>query len=194
MSHDLRVVIGKGARFPEQVRRTPQAQCAPLPQDCWAVPITDELHDAVAGGSGDIPAAQNNTPPGFAFLAGMLAWVTTLSETGPVVYFETEFFGGVGYQAAAVIDAGSLPRFWTLPDGTMLARTAESMVLIKDGSDWRTWSNLPAYRTPVSEALAAIGVAAQDPRHHLDDEFEAVRLGTYRDNDALVDAAQRTLS
>jgi hypothetical protein len=65
----------------------------------WAlIPMTpelfDEITDRVDGGDLAEPAAF------WLFGPAQLAWALQESQHGPIVYFETDYFGGVGTQAA----------------------------------------------------------------------------------------------
>jgi hypothetical protein len=76
----------------------------------------------------------------------------------PLAYVEADYFGGVGTQGAAVWDSG---------------RLAFGPVFIGEAVP------VPASGTPISQALARLGVARGG--HH--DEFEAAGLDRERDTE-----------
>lgn len=80
-----------------------------------------------------------------------------ISATSPVVYFETDYFGGPGVQAAAA---------WK--DGKILFRPTKSDSISVSRDE------------PINSALRAIGVV-HDPKQL--DEFDTVGLGRFRDNE-----------
>jgi len=89
----------------------------------------------------------------------LTALLRSWAARGPLAYVEAEFFGGVGTQAAAVWDGGRLAF------GPVIMEEAEPV---------------PAAGTPISQALARLGVA----RGEYHDEFEAAGLGRRRDTKA----------
>ncbi|TDT98246.1 hypothetical protein EDD99_6468 [Streptomyces sp. 846.5] len=111
--------------------------------------MTDVLFGAVSDGT----TAQTM---GFWFLPGgfervLSAW----SGTGPVVYVEAEYFGGVGTQRTAVGARGALAF------GPFAVEENESV---------------PREGTPISRALRLLGVAADRGL----DEFDTVGLRRHR--------------
>jgi hypothetical protein len=113
--------------------------------------VTDAVFDAVNDG----------TPPGlpgfWKLPGGLDRLLCSCSALGPVAYVEADYFGGTGTQSAAVWDGGVL----TL--GPVIIGEAEP----------------PAAGTPISQALARLGVARAGHR----DEFEAAGLGQERDTE-----------
>jgi len=89
-----------------------------------------------------------------------------LSRFGPLAYIETDYFGGVGGQGAAVYS-----------DGRVMMEPEWS----KSGPINRALSG------PINRALKMIGVR----RGLFEDRFSALGLGEYRDNDDLIDAAAK---
>lgn len=152
MAYRLEAVIGPAAVLSAATGEQPAMAVVPLRQGLGLVPMTDEAFAAVHDG----------TPPGlpgFCKLPGgfervLCAW----SAQGPVAYVEAEFFGGAGTQAAAVWDGG---------------RLALGPVVIGEAEP------IPASGTPISQALARLGVLRGD---HFD-EFEAAGLARHRDTE-----------
>lgn len=76
----------------------------PLAQGFELIPATHAVLDAI-----DASTAEKRSPAidGFVHLTGGLAMLLAeLSQLGPVAYLETEYFGGIGSQAAAAFAAG----------------------------------------------------------------------------------------
>jgi hypothetical protein len=121
----------------------------PLRQGLTLVPMSEELHDTVTDWTTDKPAGFWSLPGGFDRV--LCDW----SKFGPVAYVETDYFGGVGSQRAAL---------WQ--DGTL----AFGPVFIDVGQP------VPGAGTPISQVLARLGVA----RDGYVDEFEAVGLQRHR--------------
>jgi hypothetical protein len=70
------------------------------------IPMTDGLLDRL---SACFPTSTGNAPPEFSKLSpSVVLWLEELSATGRVAYIETEYFGGVGAQAAAVWEGGKM--------------------------------------------------------------------------------------
>jgi hypothetical protein len=72
-----------------------------LPQDLAILPLTDEDIDRF------VPASRSGHVAGFTYLSQPFA--TVMRETsadGRIMYFETDYFGGMGAQGAVVYDQG----------------------------------------------------------------------------------------
>ena len=152
MGYRLEAVIGSSALLSAVTREQAAMVVVPLRQGFGLVPMTGEVLDAVDDGT---PAGL----PGFWKLPGGLdCLLCSWSTRGPMAYVEAEYFGGVGTQAAAVWDGGALAF------GPVVIGEAEPV---------------PASGTPISQALARLGVVRGD--HH--DEFEAAGLGQERDTE-----------
>lgn len=152
MGYRLEAVIGPAEVLAAVTGEQPLMAVVPLWQSLGLVPMTDEVFDAVNDGTPPGLAGFRKLPGGF---AGVLcAW----SARGPFAYVEADFFGGVGTQAAAVWDGGGL---------------ALGPVVIGETAP------LPASGTPISQALARLGVRRGD---HFD-EFAAAGLAQHRDTE-----------
>lgn len=149
MSYELRALIGAVDLLKVVAAEVPVARVAPLEQGLALIPMTDRLFDT-------LNAAGGGTEPGFAFFPGgfglrLGAW----SQAGPIAYVEADYFGGRGFQRAAV---------WI--DGKIEFGPLSSEPGVR----------APGAGTPISQALRRMG--AQNPYGH--DEFEAVGLGRHR--------------
>src|SRR5262245_20094963 len=93
-----------------------------------------------------------------------------LSVKAPLVYVETEYFGGTGFQGAVV---------WA--NGQMIFGPA----LTGDGEDFQT-DDLPD--GAINIALRKLGVLRGDSH----DEFDAIRLGEHRNNEIWIEEMTST--
>lgn len=152
MGYDLQAIIAREELLRATAQALPEAVIASLDQGLALVPITDAFFDRVTGG----PAAEDlgfwRLPAGFE--RTLAAW----SVCGPVAYVEAEFFGGVGWQRAAVWSGGVLAL------GPL--RIDEKEQFAVGGS-------------PISQALRCLGAIATAKQ----DEFTAVGLGRHRHRD-----------
>lgn len=137
----------------------PGARVRPLAAGLGLLPSSDAFFDHVTRGDA------SPVPPEFEAFSllsqPLIDWATRLSREGPVAYVETDFFGGVGTQAAVV---------WA--GGRILLSPLDSSHAWEDGRVVRHGTQGGA----VNAALRALGVVASPPK----DEFEAVGLGDYR--------------
>ena len=152
MGYDLQAIIAREELLRALTQALPEAMVASLEQGLALVPITDAFFDCVTG----IPSADDL---GFWRLpAGFERTLADWSVRGPVAYVEAEFFGGVGWQRAAVWSGGVLAL------GPL--RIEEEEQFAAEGS-------------PISQALRCLGAIATAEQ----DEFAAVGLGRHRHRD-----------
>jgi hypothetical protein len=145
------IVAREGSR---QVREGHSSlRAVPLEQGVVLFPLTQEIVDSI------VTANQFEPLPQFQYLNKSLsAFLAKISVLCPVLYLETEYFGGMGAQTAMVLEKGNVvfgPRTHSTDDGK------------RD-------------LTPISEALQVLGVMKQ-PHHS--DQFDCVGLGRYRDHE-----------
>ncbi len=152
MGYDLQAIVAREDLLRAATRTWSEAVVASLEQGLALVPITDSFFDQVSG----VPVAEDlgfwRLPAGFE--QTLAAW----SVRGPVAYVEAEFFGGVGWQRAAVWSKGVLIL------GPL--RVEEDEQFEAEGS-------------PISRALRRLGVITGAGQ----DEFAAVGLGRHRHRD-----------
>lgn len=157
MGHNLRAIIGRPPAIEALAHRFTAAVRVPLPQGLEMVPLVDELCNELAF----TPEAGNpeSADEGFSSLGSNAEHVLAdLSRIAPVAYIYTEYFGGVGDQAAVAFVDGSLA---TRNHGSKRALA---------------WSSTVG---PINSALAVLGVV----RGGDEDEFAALALWRYRDTD-----------
>lgn len=152
MGYDLQAIIAREELLRATTQALPDAVVAPLEQGLALVPITDAFFDRVTG----IPVADDL---GFWRLpAGFERTLADWSARGPVAYVEAEFFGGVGWQRAAVWSGGVLAL------GPLWIDEAERFA---------------AEGSPISQALRCLGAITTAGQ----DEFAAIGLGRHRHRD-----------
>ncbi|MEM7666985.1 MAG: hypothetical protein AAF250_14100 [Pseudomonadota bacterium] len=95
---------------------------------------------------------------------------------GRAIYIETDYFGGMGSQHAAIFENGEM--LWNRSISTFAKQTKRSLLNVLGGmfSGRHT-----ASKSPISEGLAELGVEAEGET----DEFDALGLGEFRMLEAL---------
>ncbi|MDR6534473.1 hypothetical protein [Variovorax soli] len=150
--HDVKALIALKKPLEVVAARFTSAVVCPLVQGLALLPITDAFTQELADAH---PELVHVSPPLLESMApGVAALAAQLSEEGPVAFISTEFFGGTGGQDALVWKGSGIVFALSDNEDNMLA-----------------WPN-----TPISQALRAIGVQADDGK----DEFDTVGLGTHR--------------
>lgn len=147
MSYELTAVIGAGAVLAAATGNLRRARLATLPHGLAMIPVTETFLSELG------PSDKPETPE-FQYLTGPLELaIGRWSTATRIAFVETEFWGGVGQQTAAVWHHGVL----------VLGPVFQGGMDQPEG-------------TPISQALRALGV---EKRHHVD-EFEAADLGRHR--------------
>ncbi|MES2840884.1 hypothetical protein [Hydrogenophaga sp.] len=164
--HDVKALIALNKTLEVAAARFTSAVVCPLVQGLALLPITEALTQELAGAH---PELAHASPPLVESMApGVAALAAQLSEGGPVAFISTEIFGGTGGQDALVWEG------------------AEIVFALSDNEDkMLAWPN-----TPISQALRAIGVQADDGK----DEFDTVGLGTHRSTNGWAKAHAPTKS
>jgi hypothetical protein len=163
MGYDLQAIVAREDLLRAETQAMSKAVVTSLEQGLALVPITDAFLDQATG----VPVADDlgfwRLPAGFE--RTLAAW----SVRAPVAYLEAEFFGGVGWQRAAVWSQGALDLgpLWNEEDEQFAA----------EGS-------------PISQALRRLGASAGAGQ----DEFTAVGLARHRHQDDCVAQAIRAAS
>ncbi|WP_218924919.1 hypothetical protein [Streptomyces sp. t99] len=152
MGYDVQAVVAGDEVLRIASRELPGSAVVRLGQGLSMMPMTDELFDAVTDGSGAGYLGFWRLPGGFEAL--LARW----SAAGPIAYLETEHFGGVGRQRAAVWADGSLA-LGPLDEPTK-QRGSQAV-------------------SPASQALRRLGAQRDVGK----DEFESVGLNRHRTNE-----------
>jgi hypothetical protein len=193
MGHALNAAIGPHPVVAEFTGRWHLARPVPLRQGFAMVPLTEALHDDIAGRAGlDGPDPFEE----FVYLAlGVVAAVREAAEAGTLAYIETEYFGGLGSQAAVGwLDRGRVLvgpfRTETTWDGRRAVHHppgewAINRVLATLGVPTTRRAGRVAWKHWMSRVLATLGI----PTLGTLDQFDMLGLGTYRDTE---EAAERS--
>lgn len=144
--HHVSAVIGTAQPIDELRLRLGTVRIVALPQSMWLLPVTTEVLRA-AGAGENIRGLRDAT-------TALVRVLEAASTGGPLVYVETEYFGGAGHQAAMVVRDGQC---------ASMASTDEEAPIGDDAK-------------PISTALRTIGVE----RGAAYDEFDAIGLGRFR--------------
>lgn len=99
MSHHVEAIIGTA-----EVLRTLPPGAYRLGCGLMLVPLMDDTVDAL----GSTEASDIAEGRFWKLTRGAQEWLERASLAGPIAYVETDYFGGVGTQAAAVWEAGRL--------------------------------------------------------------------------------------
>lgn len=165
MSHSLRAVIGPCPAATEFAGRWVQSHLISLPQRFGMIPVTDALFDDIQ----ELAMLQEPRPfTEFFFLSAALAQaIGEVTRSGPLAYIETDYFGGVGRQNAAVWHKGKLV-LGPLTSETPGPAAAPPFAPLSDGA--------------INQALRYLGVWTQNGH----DEFDMLELRRYRNTEAAV--------
>lgn len=132
----------------------------PLALGFALLPLTDSLV-APDEPASDLPFCHRLT-------ARLATWAEEQSNLVPIVYIETDYFGGTGAQSAVVWREGKVD-FGPVATGTDVGE------------------NVPLLEGAINRAARHIGVC----RGRALDEFDALCLGRHRENEDWVAAAER---
>ncbi|WP_409235739.1 hypothetical protein [Streptomyces sp. PA5.6] len=159
MSYDLKAVIANSELLTTVTTPLPHARVTPLRHGLALMPVTEALLNALA--------PQPHVPrTGFWSLTPRLAQhLTVWSAGGPVAYVESEYFGGIGEENAAVWRAGCIAL------GPLHLREDDAP---------------PAEGSAVCRALRELGLNASGT----EDEFTIAGLGDHRDTEGWLSDAR----
>ena len=153
MGHCIRAFLGNSEKInslAEAYARTP----IQLPQGLSMLFLTDDLFDAIAESVND---DNEIVVAGFNYFTSAIAFVLTeYSQNGKLAYFETDYFGGDGTQAAILYEKG-MPKF--------------PPIFTDDMNGW----SLNKVRA-INTILQAFGIVKLNDI----DEFDSVGLGNFR--------------
>ncbi|GAA3977469.1 hypothetical protein GCM10023085_69860 [Actinomadura viridis] len=165
MPYELDAVIGPFDLLRKATGQVREAVVAPLHRRLGLLPVTRPLLEELAA-----PPVRDGAGRRFTLLSpGLAQLVGRWSREAPVAYVEASFFGGDGYQTAAVWRSG--------------------------GMAWgpaHTWDfSGPRHEWPINAALARLGVGVDGPPptpYH--DLFAEVGLARERENDGWLSAGR----
>ncbi|MGV3664074.1 MAG: hypothetical protein ACO1TE_28135 [Prosthecobacter sp.] len=107
MGHSLTAIIASAPVVEPLVQKHSFLVSIPLREPLFLVPVEDDDMARLVSPSSD-------WAEGFVYLSS--AWRDFLARhvtPGPLIYLETDYFGGMGTQAAAVFAAAQPPQFFT---------------------------------------------------------------------------------
>lgn len=108
MSHCIRVMMAADAMIKQLAASSPEAHILSLEQGFSLIPLTDALFDEVTG---RYPNASGEDWEAFVMLSPAIQqWLKTQSQSGPIAYLETEYFGGEGAQSAILYEKGEVKK------------------------------------------------------------------------------------
>lgn len=160
MGHCIRIFAGSPEVLGAYCRVLPLAQLFALTSQATVLvlPLDDDLHDALhhvyPAGTWDEEAVRLSS--------GDMAFAAAASAAGPLAYLETNYFGGMGFQSAALWNGGRL-----------VIRPSKLNVALDGPVAWS--------ERPINRVLAAMGVVRVEAR----DEFDSFGLGFYRSNESI---------
>jgi hypothetical protein len=103
MGHHLTGIIGGKKVMQAFTQRYCLHTPIPLAQDLFLSPLRDQELDSF------LPSPLTGIRNGFTYLSDQLLDILkTISVDEPIAYIETDYFGGVGQQAAVVVNGGRL--------------------------------------------------------------------------------------
>lgn len=106
MSHSVTAIVAPTSVAESLALAHPLLVSVPLVEGISLIPVEDDDMDAL------IPPS-SGAEPGFVYLSsGWRCFLAKHAAQEPLVYLETEYFGGAGTQAAASFFASSSPQFF----------------------------------------------------------------------------------
>jgi hypothetical protein len=151
-----------------------------LRQGLALAPLTDELHDEIL--ECFEPSGHSGFPEFWKLSPSLIAFARRQSEATPLVYLETDYFGGNGTQAAIAWARGHVV-FGPEQTGNAVPLSGGAI-----NRALRTLSVKLLPTRPINCALQFLGVKALWPF----DEFDAVGLGRCRSNEDWIEQAEST--
>jgi hypothetical protein len=158
MGHSVSGFVARFDTLAAAARALPGARVARLEQGFGFLPLTDEL------APGDATASDMQSLVGLT--AVLAAWAAEQSRTFRIAYVETEYFGGLGSQAAVLWQDGKI---------------ALGPVRSNNESEDR-----PSAEWPINAVGRRLGVQ----RGEAFDEFDTLGLGRHRHNEGWAAAGQ----
>jgi hypothetical protein len=153
MSHYIRVIIAREKLIQRLADTWQTAHIISLKQDFCLIPLTDELHDEIIS---EYPPESGEGLEEFILLSPPIqAILANHSQSGPIAYIETDYFGGEGSQSAILYEGGD----------------------IKTGPRQSKWPGA------INGILRELGVKRTLPY----DRFDTLGLGTFRNNDDILE-------
>jgi len=174
MTHHIIALIGPSSLIEEASEHVRGPAPTALPFGLSILPLGGDQIDQLA----DYRDPWNPLPTydGFMYLGPELeAGIARAAPQGRLLYVETNYFGGIGYQGATLFDAGR--PVWK----AILTNVHDAWPRPPNYDSWAAGRPKLEFRTPISRGLSRLGV----PEPTSGDEFDAVGLGRFRTLEAL---------
>jgi hypothetical protein len=162
MGHHINAVIGSSKALASLADRLGSPDPVELPFDLVIIPLDEQRLDAIA-------MSVEPAFDGFTYLTPTMAReIGSAISNGPALYIETEYFGGMGSQSAALFENGVLT--WKDAESTIETVAARSFLT----RFFRP--SAAASKSPISAGLAKLGIVGSEGQ----DEFDRIGLGRFR--------------
>jgi hypothetical protein len=162
MGHSIQVILGPRAAVEALAENWVYAKAFALPQGFAAMPLTDELSDDIM----ELLRKNGKVKPFVWFSEAHQEVLEQASSRTQLAYLETDYFGGLGMQCAVLFEKGKL----TL--GPLKTETLWDEQL-------QQYRSVPEGERAINAVLQAMGVW----KGKMLDEFDALELGKYRNNE-----------
>lgn len=179
MGHCIQAIVTSSDTAERLQEIYPQLPLVSASQEFVILPVDADFVDSVTQ-----PRPSQSTETWMLLTDAFHDLLRELSRFGPLAYIETEYFGGVGGQGAAVYSDGMVMMEPEWSDSGPINRALE-LIGVKP---LRRPQNRSWFCSPVNRALKLIGIK----RGLLGDRFSTLGLGQYRSNDDLIEASGGT--
>ena len=160
MGHHINALIGTNEALRSLAKRLGSPAPTELSFGLVIIPLDEQRLD-------DLAMSVEPAIDGFTYLTPLMAEKIAAALSGPTLYVETDYFGGVGGQSAAYFENGKLTWRGAVsteepPAGSPLADTYENTA--------------HGGKSPINEGLSRLGVIRSDEC----DEFDQIGLRRFR--------------
>jgi hypothetical protein len=165
MGHHINALIGALEAMKNVAARFGSPAPTELSFGLVIIPLDEQRLDAIA--TSVEPAID-----GFTYLTPRMAQEIAVTVSGPALYVETDYFGGVGGQSAAYFENGGL--MWWGAESSEEAPMGSSLADLYE-------KTANGGKSPINEGLGRLGVGRSEER----DEFDQIGLQRCRSLEAL---------
>lgn len=165
MGHHINALIGSDEVLKGFVERLGSPAPTKLSFGLVIIPLDEQRLDAIA-------MSVEPAIDGFTYLTRLMAEEIAAALSGPTLYVETDYFGGIGRQSAAYFENGQL--MWWGAESNEVPSARSSLATLYD----KTANN---GKSPINEGLRRLGVVRSEEC----DEFDRIGLQRFRSLEAL---------
>lgn len=165
MGHHINALIGTHEALQSVISRLGAPAPTELSFGLVIIPLDEQRLD-------DLAISTEPAIDGFTYLTPRMAHEIAATLSGPALYIETEYFGGMGGQGAAFFAGGQLT--WWGAESSEAASAGSALAFLYE----KTANN---GKSPISEGLRRLGVDRSTER----DEFDEIGLRRFRSLEAL---------